>query len=158
MTRRIRPTRSIPLLAALALCGCESLFNDFSVIPPEEIPRTPAIIDATDRLARAPAGDPQIVDLLTDAPRSSAHLVRVTGKFAPHLHRHADETVYVLEGEGDFLVDREWKRVKAGTLVHIPMNVPHGFVNRAAGGTLLLSEFTPPYVAGDRIQLQEERR
>ena len=44
MTRRIRPTRSIPLLAALALCGCESLFNDFSVIPPEEIPRTPAMV------------------------------------------------------------------------------------------------------------------
>ncbi len=144
--------------AAISLGGCDSLFKDFSVIPPEEVPRTPALIDALEKAARAPAGDPQIVDLLTDAPRSSVHLVRVTGKLAPHLHRRSDETVYILEGEGDVLVDREWKRVKAGMLIHLPMNVPHGFVNRAPGGTLVLSTFTPPFVSGDRVMLQEERR
>lgn len=146
-------------VAALALCaaltGCESVFHGFSVVPPEEAARPPAVIDARERLERAPPGEVRSVAVLEGAPHASMNLVRVHGRVPPHRHRRSDETIYVLEGEGDLLLDREWLPIRAGMLVHVPRGVAHAFVNRAEGGTLALSTFTPPFVAGDREALPE---
>lgn len=52
------------------------------------------------------------------------------------LHTHpAQETLYVLEGEFDFLAAYAAppRRVSPGGFVHVPADAPHGFIN--AGGT-----------------------
>ena len=149
-------------LAALILLpvlgGCDSLFHGFSIVEPEP-PRRPAVVVETQKkLAEPVVGDPQVIPLLKDVPRSSVNLVRVQGEVAPHYHAKSDETVYILEGEGELLLDRAWRPVTAGTLIHVPMNVPHAFINRASGGTIVLSTFTPPLVPGDRVQLKVEPR
>ncbi len=139
------------LLALLAPAGCQTLFPGFSIVPPEEPLRPPVVIDAAARLASRPVGDPSVVPLLTDAPRSSCAFVVIQGEVPPHVHEKSDETVYILEGEGDVLLDGEWRAVRAGQLIHVPMNVPHAYVNRAPGGSTVLSTYTPPFTAGDRV-------
>jgi len=144
------------LLATLG--GCDTLFYGFSIIPPEEPPRPPMIIDAEAKLESPPVGDPAVIPLLTGAPRSSVSLVTIRDRTPPHYHHHSDKTLYILRGNGDMLLDQEWKPVHEGMLIHIPMNVPHSYVNRAEGGTVMLRTFTPGYVEGDEVQVEEARR
>jgi len=150
----------IPLLLApvFALPACETLFEHFTVIPPDEPPRPPLVVDVAEKLASPPVGDPAIIPLLEKAPNASVALVIVQGKVAPHIHERSDETVYVLEGGGDLLLDQEWRPVKAGDLIHIPMGTPHAFVNRDPTRTVVMSTFAPPFVKGDRVMLEEETR
>jgi len=147
------------LLLLLPLSGgCDSLFYGFSIIPPEEPPRPPMVVDTAEVLRNPPVGDPAVMPLLTGAPRSSVCLITIQDRIAPHYHQHSDETVYILEGHGDLLLDQEWRPVSAGMLIHVPMSVPHAYVNRAAGGTVVLSTSTPAFVEGDRQMVEEARR
>jgi mannose-6-phosphate isomerase-like protein (cupin superfamily) len=50
----------------------------------------------------------------------------------PHIHGNEDETFVVIEGEYEFLVGSETKRVKAGDVVYGPKGVPHTFKNVGA--------------------------
>lgn len=153
-----RHARLAALLLLSALGGCDSLFYGFSIIPPEEPPRPPMIIDTQQALESPPVGDPAVMPLLRGAPRSSVSLVTVKDRTPPHYHHHSDKTIYLIEGHGDMLLDQEWQPVHAGMLIHIPMNVPHSFVNRAAGSSLLLVTYTPGFVDGDQVEVQEARR
>jgi uncharacterized cupin superfamily protein len=47
----------------------------------------------------------------------------------PHWHEDLDEVFYVLEGEIEFLLDGEWKRVTAGSTVFVPAGTVHAFRN-----------------------------
>ena len=49
---------------------------------------------------------------------------------ALHLHRETEETFYVLEGEMQFVVGDERLTADAGTVVHVPRNLPHAFWNK----------------------------
>lgn len=150
--------RLLCLFLAAALPSCETFFNGFSIVPPPEAARPPTVVDTAAELAHPQVGDPEITALLPNLPRSTVNLVRVRDRVEPHLHENSEETVYVIEGEGDLLLDREWRRVKAGALIHIPKGVAHAFVNKAPGGTTALSTFTPPLVEGDRVPLETEKR
>lgn len=60
------------------------------------------------------------------------HVVELAPGFLHDLHRHpqAGEIVYMLEGEGDHLVeDGDPIRIRAGDLVYIPAGEWHGFRN-----------------------------
>ncbi len=61
----------------------------------------------------------------------------------PHVHRHEDETFYVLEGEFEFLLGDATIRAAAGSVVHGPRNVPHGFTNVGALPGRMLVVVTP---------------
>ena len=51
------------------------------------------------------------------------------GKMTPlHIHPHADETMYVLEGEIVMHLDGEDRAVTAGGVVMAPRGLPHAFV------------------------------
>ncbi|MBI4881635.1 MAG: cupin domain-containing protein [Planctomycetes bacterium] len=150
--------RLAALLLLLPLAGCESIFHGFSIIPPQEPLRTPFTRNVLAELAIPRSGDPAAVPLLSGAPRSSVELVLVQDRIAPRYHQRSDVTIYLLEGEGDLLLDRQWRRIAAGTLIHVPMNVPHAYVNCAPCGSRLLSTFTPPHVDGDEVALKEEAR
>ena len=53
------------------------------------------------------------------------HAVDIDGAKA-HYHKRGTELYYVLEGEGDVLLDGELHPVRKGSLVHIPPGVVHG--------------------------------
>jgi mannose-6-phosphate isomerase-like protein (cupin superfamily) len=50
----------------------------------------------------------------------------------PHIHANEDETFIVVEGEFEFMIGSERKRVKAGEIVFGPRMVPHTFKNVSA--------------------------
>jgi len=47
--------------------------------------------------------------------------------------------VHVLEGSGDFLFADQWRRLAAGTLLHLPPNHPHAVRAGAGPFTMLLT-------------------
>jgi mannose-6-phosphate isomerase-like protein (cupin superfamily) len=143
--------RRAALVASLLLpTGCETIFPGFSLIEPDPPPPLPALADATPFLAAEAPSDPWRITLLDDREELSVHLVRVTGKIEPHVHRESDETFYLLTGSGDLLLEREWRPITAGMLVHIPRNTPHAFHNKAEGGSTALVTYTPRFLEGDR--------
>jgi mannose-6-phosphate isomerase-like protein (cupin superfamily) len=62
----------------------------------------------------------------------------------PHTHADHSDSFYVLEGEVEFLLGGEWRRVGPGAFVSIPRNVEHGF--RPAGTAIRLLNFHTPRV------------
>lgn len=140
-------------VCAVLLGGCNSIFQGFSILPPEEAQRLPIVIDVNAERLMPAAGDPAVIPLIEGLPRSSVSLIQIRQEVAPHLHEHSDETIYILEGGGKLLLNREWRDVREGMLIHIPRSVPHAFRNEAADGTWVLSTFTPPHVVGDRVAL-----
>lgn len=137
-------------VSAFVTTGCDTIFPGFSLIKPDPPPPLPALSDASSFLTAQPPTDPWRVTLLEDREQLSVMLVRVTGKIEPHVHRESDETFYLLSGSGDLLLEREWRPISAGMLVHIPRNTPHAFHNKAEGGSTALVTYTPRFVAGDR--------
>jgi mannose-6-phosphate isomerase-like protein (cupin superfamily) len=68
------------------------------------------------------------------------------GGFAPlpHIHRHEDESFFVLEGRFAFLVgDRRFER-EAGAFVHVPPGHLHGFTNAGDTPGRILILHAPP--------------
>jgi quercetin dioxygenase-like cupin family protein len=143
--------RLLALCLLLPLAGCETIFPGFSLIAPDPPPPLPVLIDAAPYLEQKGPVDPWIVPLLTDRADLTVQLVKVEDRVEPHLHEESDETIYIVAGEGDLLIERDWRRIQAGMVIHVPRNVPHAFVNRAAGGTVAISVLTPKAVAGDRV-------
>lgn len=58
-----------------------------------------------------------------------AHTVEIDGA-KPHYHKLATELYYVLEGEGQIVLDGKEKEVRKGSMVHIPPGVVHGAVGK----------------------------
>ena len=46
-----------------------------------------------------------------------------------HIHKHEDECFYVVEGELEILAGERKVAAPAGTYIHLPRQVPHGFLN-----------------------------
>lgn len=145
-----RSTRTASIVLLLGVTGCETIFPGFSLVKPDPTPPLPILADATPFLHAEAASDPWRITLLDDRDSLSVFLVRVSGKIEPHVHRDSDETFYLLEGSGDLLIEREWRQINAGMLVHIPRNTPHAFHNKAEKGSTALVTYTPRFLEGDR--------
>ena len=66
----------------------------------------------------------------------SAYIVNAKPGQGPPLHTHPYvEVAFTLEGSATITVGNETRDVKAGSIVVIPANTPHGFVN--SGDTVL---------------------
>jgi mannose-6-phosphate isomerase-like protein (cupin superfamily) len=61
----------------------------------------------------------------------------------PHIHHTHEELFYVLEGEFDFFVDGEIRRVGAGSFVNVPPGVMHDFRNPGTGPARWLGIASP---------------
>ncbi len=60
------------------------------------------------------------------------------GKCTPlHLHAHAEETFYLLEGSMVLHVDGADHELRAGGVAMVPRGVPHAFLAQAAGARML---------------------
>lgn len=60
-----------------------------------------------------------------------------------HIHRTMDETLYVMEGEIEFIVAGETFRRPAGSVAFVPRGVHHGFSNRGPAQARVMVLFTP---------------
>src|SRR5436190_15241469 len=70
-------------------------------------------------------------------------LVPPGGGPPPHIHRHADETFYIVEGACDFLLGEETITAGAGDFVNVPRGVVHRFHNAGVAPARLILTFTP---------------
>ena len=61
----------------------------------------------------------------------------------PHHHRLSEDTVFIVEGEGRFLLGDEWVPIKAGDVVHIPPLVPHCVENTGSVPLVTIGGQTP---------------
>jgi quercetin dioxygenase-like cupin family protein len=68
----------------------------------------------------------------------------------PHFHKTHDETVYVIKGSGQMLVNDKWIDVKPGTVHFNPMNKVHSTRNTGKDPLVIFSIFTPSMKEPDR--------
>src|SRR4051794_8602214 len=61
----------------------------------------------------------------------------------PHIHRHEDETFYIVEGECSILLGEEWITARVGDFVNVPRGTVHGFHNRGTETMRMILTFTP---------------
>ncbi|NLL06330.1 MAG: cupin domain-containing protein [Clostridiaceae bacterium] len=61
-----------------------------------------------------------------------------------HVHDNSSEFYYVVEGEGEFLIDGEWRPIKKGDALKAPMGMEHGVKNTSSQPLYLFSTFSPP--------------
>lgn len=65
-----------------------------------------------------------------------------------HLHRHEDETFYVVEGDVRFTVDGEQIEAGPGTTVFLPRGTPHAFEVVGDGPARMLILLAPAGLEG----------
>ncbi|MCU0237486.1 MAG: cupin domain-containing protein [Acidobacteria bacterium] len=74
----------------------------------------------------------------------------------PHLHRTMAEYFYLLAGEISLRVDRQEIIVRKGDLVVVEPGEAHEVLSASPDARLLL--LMPPFVAGDKEELEEPER
>ncbi|MDP9454209.1 MAG: quercetin 2,3-dioxygenase [Actinomycetota bacterium] len=74
----------------------------------------------------------------------------------PHLHADDDETLYVLEGEVEFLVGGEIVGASAGSSAYVPRGVLHTFKNVGEAPSRVLAVVSPGGLDGFFLEAGEE--
>jgi quercetin dioxygenase-like cupin family protein len=64
------------------------------------------------------------------------------GRAPDHYHRY-DEVIYVLDGEGELLIDGESASVRAGSCIHLPRTLVHCLANTGDRELRVLGVFRP---------------
>lgn len=134
---------SAPLLVLLQAC---------SSVPPEGSARVEVALPA--QAANLPESKPGsgIGSANLHAEEGvSINLLRITAPLAQHRHLESEEIVYVIAGGGVLHLAGGDRAIEAGDFVVIPRNTPHGFTPGGPEATVILQEFVPKYVDGDRI-------
>jgi quercetin dioxygenase-like cupin family protein len=72
------------------------------------------------------------------------------GEVKPHYHKTHEETVYVIKGSGQMLVNDKWVDLKAGMIHFNPRNAVHATKNTAEEPLVAVSIFTPSMKEPDR--------
>lgn len=74
----------------------------------------------------------------------SWHATFPDGTFVPsHIHPTQDESIYILEGSLDIVLDGDEIRAEAGDLVTLPLNIPHSINNRSGSTVKALFTVSP---------------
>lgn len=134
--------------APLALAISALLAPACSSVPPEgrarlelEVPKQ-AIALPSEAVARVTLHGDQYATVM---------LIKATGPIALHRHFHSEEIVYLLSGRGTLHLAEGDREMRAGDLVVVPPNTPHGFTPGDDEPAVLLSTFVPPFQEGDRV-------
>ncbi|MCL5959575.1 MAG: cupin domain-containing protein [Chloroflexi bacterium] len=61
----------------------------------------------------------------------------------PHQHKLSEDTIFVVQGEGRFLLGDRWFPIKAGDVVHISPRVPHCVENTGQMPLITIGGQTP---------------
>ncbi|MGO9371164.1 MAG: cupin domain-containing protein [Syntrophobacteraceae bacterium] len=93
----------------------------------------------------------QIINVAQDDTVSCV-IVRFTeeAEIKPHFHKTHDETVHVIKGSGQMLVNDKWIDVKPGMVHFNPMNRVHSTRNTGKEPLVIFSIFTPSMKEPDR--------
>lgn len=120
---------------------------------------TPIITDIEEILKANPIEAGKNVRLITIAETEAVTVYVVSsieGFFLkPHIHKTHDETVYVIRGKGQMLINDKWVDIQPGSVHFNPMGKVHA-VKHAGGVEQLvgLSVFTPAMKETDRHFVQ----
>jgi quercetin dioxygenase-like cupin family protein len=76
----------------------------------------------------------------------------------PHLHANEDETLYVLEGEVEFLIGERTIRAGAGSSAYLPRGVLHTFKNVGDTPSRMLAVVSPGGLDGFFLEAGEEAK
>jgi quercetin dioxygenase-like cupin family protein len=72
----------------------------------------------------------------------------------PHFHKTHNETVYVIKGTGQQMVNDKWVDLKPGSLHFYPMTKVHSTKNTGSGELVFILIFTPAMKETDRHFVQ----
>jgi quercetin dioxygenase-like cupin family protein len=104
----------------------------------------------------APNENIKVVPLFRNA-RSSNILVQVRDREPLHRHIDSDITVFLLRGEGDMLLGKETRPVKAGDIIHIERGVIHAYINHGPEPAAALVVYSPAPGPKDRVLVEEKK-
>ena len=90
-----------------------------------------------------------VVRRLRVTPETSHHIIRLKNAEKPHIHKHHDLTVFVLEGTAVIHFDNKNLIAKAGDVIEIPRGVVHWAENLDRRGSQVYAIFNPPYEGKD---------
>jgi mannose-6-phosphate isomerase-like protein (cupin superfamily) len=109
----------------------------------------------TDQIQRVALG-PNRVSFLLSGEQTGGRLSLTEFTAAPppappapvHRHLDADETLYILEGDFQFIYDGQIIPAPAGSFIFVPRGVPHNIENVGATVGRMLVILTPPGFEG----------
>jgi mannose-6-phosphate isomerase-like protein (cupin superfamily) len=138
--------------ALLCLAGCASVQSpaapDFS---------RPDLNDLVAQLERNPIGPDEEMRItrLVESPDLSGLLVQVRGSLPPHFHKHTQEIVYLLRGEGVFQLGADRIPIRTGAVMRIPAGLVHTFTNLGPAPAVFFVVTTPRWDEQDRYVVKE---
>lgn len=92
------------------------------------------------------------VEKLAHDSLSTGFLIWVKKNVRAHRHEFHSENVYVIEGEGEMVVDKDTFDIKPGSYVFIPTNKVHSvMVDETKGVMKVLSVQSPFFDGNDRV-------
>jgi mannose-6-phosphate isomerase-like protein (cupin superfamily) len=107
-------------------------------------------------------GDILTVKLAAGQSGGALGLIEATvppgGGPAPHVHRHTDETFYLISGELEFLQGSRVVTAAAGDLVFCPRGITHRFTNRGIQPARMIFVYTPGGAEGLFVEAGDEPR
>jgi len=93
-----------------------------------------------------------VVKLSTD-PHSTDFVIFVKKKVPLHKHAYHTETLYVLEGQGDFRMGDKTMVISKGDYIRIPEGTPHAVTVTSDKPLKVLSVQAPEFLGKDRVML-----
>lgn len=99
-----------------------------------------------------PAGEKiQMIKIAQDDTVTSFVVRIVEGaEIKPHFHKTHSETVSVVKGKGQLLINEKWVEIKPGVLHFNPMTKVHALKNVGSGELVVFAIFTPAMKELDR--------
>lgn len=83
--------------------------------------------------------------LISRGDLASYHLVQIRGSEKPHYHEFHDLAVFMQSGSGTIFLEKESFKVKAGSVIFIPHDTTHYFLNNGADPAVAIVVFSPPF-------------
>ena len=111
------------------------------------------ILNVLDILAQNPAPAGQEVYLLPlfHGQDITVSLAQIQGTLKSHYHGTHDETIYVLQGKGQALIEGQWVDLAPGMVMHFRGKQVHGARAEAGDKLVFLCLFVPGMKEIDRV-------
>jgi mannose-6-phosphate isomerase-like protein (cupin superfamily) len=132
-------------LAILSLC-CLSLFCSAQHFP------------GVDKMEPEGSFENIQVKKLASDSLSSTFLIWVKHSVKAHYHKDHEESLYVLEGEGEMTLGNDTILIRPGDFVSIPMATVHSVEVRSKKPLKVISIQAPEFLGEDRIFVDPIRR
>ena len=92
------------------------------------------------------------VEKLAHDSLSTSFLIWVKKNVRAHRHEFHSENVYVIEGEGEMVVDKDTFNIKPGSYLFIPTNKVHSVIVDESKGVMKVLSVQSPFFDGvDRV-------